>query len=111
MLADAACSFYCSVAWLLTLVILLSRVLLSTIKFLGACPCPTCLIAKDNIRNLGMKRDIHNHKQKVCTDNELNRMRIKRERKWMYEEGLSINSIAIKRNLDDESLVPMCVGT
>ena len=39
---------------------LLSRVLLSTIKFLRACPCPTCLIAKNKVCDLGTKHDIHN---------------------------------------------------
>ncbi|KAF8326756.1 hypothetical protein F5887DRAFT_823227, partial [Amanita rubescens] len=68
----------------------------STIKFLGACPCPTCLVAKNDIRNLGMKRDIRNHKRKARTNNHPNRMKIERVRKWMYEEGLSISSKAIK---------------
>ena len=85
---------------------MLTRVLLSTIKFLGACPCPTCLVAKDNIHDLGTKRDIRNHRQKMCTDDEFNRKKIERVRQWMYEEGLSINSVAIKRMLDPESLVP-----
>ena len=89
---------------------LLSRVLLSTIKFLGACPCPTCLVAKDKVRDLGTKHDIRNHRRKMRTDDEFNKKMIERVRTWMYEEGLSINSTAIKRLMDPESLVPTRVS-
>ena len=90
---------------------MISRVLLSTIKSLRACPCPTCLVAKDGIRDLGKKLDIRNHIRKMHKDNEFNRITIERVRKWMYEGGLSINSQAVKRLLDTESLVPTRVST
>ncbi|KAJ8691002.1 hypothetical protein PTI98_010618 [Pleurotus ostreatus] len=35
------------------------KVLLSTIKYLGGCPCPRCLIQKEKIRQLGMKCDMN----------------------------------------------------
>ena len=69
----------------------LPRVLLACIKFLGACPCPTCLVSKEDIRNLGTKRDICNHERKVHTDNQVNKLMIERVRKWMYEQGQGIN--------------------
>jgi hypothetical protein len=38
-----------------------NRVLLATVRNKGNCPCPRCLVRKEDIFKLGQVRDIQNH--------------------------------------------------
>ncbi|KAG1842749.1 hypothetical protein DFJ58DRAFT_665711, partial [Suillus subalutaceus] len=38
-------------------------------KFLGKCPCPWCLVSKDNIFKLGTKFDRRQHTRNSRVDN------------------------------------------
>ncbi|KAI0309743.1 hypothetical protein OF83DRAFT_1030334, partial [Amylostereum chailletii] len=46
------------------------KVLLASIKYLGACPCPCCLVKKENIHKVGMKNDIKFRERHPCIDND-----------------------------------------
>ncbi|KAG2067650.1 hypothetical protein BDR04DRAFT_1129522 [Suillus decipiens] len=72
------------------------KILLACIKFLGECPCPCCLIKKEDVPKMGMKTDLKNHQatqfEKAC--------------KLLFQHGIGINGQCIKKILQAESLVP-----
>lgn len=87
-----------------------NRILLACIKFLAQCPCPTCLVLKKDIRDLGTKHDERTRTKKSRTDNEEFRWKISHVRKYIYEQGVHINGKWVDSLLGPESLVPTRVG-
>jgi hypothetical protein len=45
-----------------------SRILLASIKFLGQCPCPRCLVKKADVPKMGMKSDLRRQDKLQCID-------------------------------------------
>ena len=74
----------------------LPRVLLACIKYLSHCPCPQCLVRKDNISALGTKLNQHQHTTQKWTDTQTRRNKVERVRKWIYRGGMTITSVFIK---------------
>jgi hypothetical protein len=82
-----------------------SGVLLASIKYLAQCPCPRCLIKKDQIHNLGTKFD--SQRRDEIREDDLNRKGdIEMTRSWIFEKGRGILSAAVERVLSPMSLVP-----
>ncbi|KAJ3750342.1 hypothetical protein DFH05DRAFT_1388622, partial [Lentinula detonsa] len=78
------------------------KVLLATIRDLGSCPCPRCLVPKSSLDQMGSKRDIK-LREKICTflvD------KVMRARQWIYNEGIKIRGSAVERLLKETSSVP-----
>ncbi|KAJ6538578.1 hypothetical protein B0H10DRAFT_2254637 [Mycena sp. CBHHK59/15] len=68
------------------------KVLLATIRNLGQCPCPRCLVTKDRLDQIGTIRDA-----KICVnsrrvDDEGYRAYVRYARDWIYRSGRSIRS-------------------
>ncbi|KAF7422998.1 hypothetical protein PC9H_011162 [Pleurotus ostreatus] len=84
------------------------KVLLATIKYLGGCPCPRCLIAKANIRNLGMKRDLlaRTRLNQLRIDSARIRAQIETARKHLFAAGALVNGTKVDGLLKKDSLVP-----
>lgn len=82
------------------------KVLLACLKFLGGCPCPRCLIKKDEISMLGTKADRNLRSKRARVDNNRFWFVVKKVWEWLFVKGLNIASAAVKRLLMPESLVP-----
>ncbi|KAF7431003.1 hypothetical protein PC9H_006718 [Pleurotus ostreatus] len=81
------------------------KVLLATIRNLGACPCPRCLTPKECIAELGTQLD---RRRRLNTRvNDINRRsRISRVRDWIYTEGRILKNKFIELTLGPKSEVP-----
>ncbi|KAJ3751241.1 hypothetical protein DFH05DRAFT_1532440 [Lentinula detonsa] len=71
------------------------------------CLCPWCLILKEDIAKLGMKRDMKNRIKKLRRDSLQLRARVDKARKLIFEKGFGVESTAVKNLLDSESLTPV----
>ena len=82
------------------------RILLATIRNLGACPCPRCTIPKANVPELGTKYDDSRRSKFARIDDHSLQSTIKSARKAIYEGGRGVKSTAVEKMLQKESLVP-----
>ncbi|KJA21107.1 hypothetical protein HYPSUDRAFT_141225, partial [Hypholoma sublateritium FD-334 SS-4] len=82
------------------------KVLLSTIRNMGDCPCPRCLIPKKHAHWLGTKRDKRQRISLARVDNLHHRVNISSARKIIYQDNRTVDSIFIQRILQPKSLVP-----
>ncbi|KAI0090931.1 hypothetical protein BDY19DRAFT_886661 [Irpex rosettiformis] len=81
------------------------RVALTCIRFLGRCPCPTCLVEKKNIALMGSKRNSAGSR-KSRVDDESTQGLIARARSWIFERGYRLTSKMVERILKPLSLLP-----
>ncbi|KAJ7163029.1 hypothetical protein C8R46DRAFT_903252 [Mycena filopes] len=83
----------------------LEKILLATIKYFGGCPCPRCLITKDQISDMGTKNDMGRRK-KIREDTAGYRNIIARVRGWIFDKGALVAGAAVSRCLKPKSWVP-----
>ena len=85
------------------------RVILATIRNLGGCPCPQCLIPKERIPELGTVNDQKRREtmERVVTG-ELE-FDILLARDQIYKKGKGVKSAGVERILAPKSLVPIHV--
>nr|GAT49693.1 predicted protein [Mycena chlorophos] len=82
------------------------KALLATIRNLGKCPCPRCLLPKEQVPDMGMDLDQKRREKLVRIDDDHRRSRIARVRTWIYEWGYRIKAAAVERWLSPFSEVP-----
>ncbi|KAI0349974.1 hypothetical protein OH77DRAFT_1499288 [Trametes cingulata] len=71
------------------------KILQACLKYFAKCPCPRCRINKDTYRRNHLRLD----------DDDL-QYRIKLTRCWIFEEGVSLTSVYMKRILNPLSITP-----
>ena len=84
------------------------RIFLAAVWDRGLCPCPRCLIPKSDIHKLGQATDFASQVKNAHTyigDT------IRTARKFIYQGGLGINSVAVECVLKSESWTPTLVWT
>lgn len=87
------------------------RVLLATIRNLGNCPCPRCLVPKCDIYKVGTAVDREHRKTKARTDDEARQRRVDLARGFVYgEQRLPVNGVAVENQLKERSEVPTRVS-
>ena len=86
------------------------RILLASIRNLGRCPCPRCLILLDRVPNMGMRRDMAQRMSLARVDNLERRSRIKAARDIIYVKNYRTDSKAVEDLLQKDSLVPTAVS-
>ena len=86
------------------------RILLASIRNLGRCPCPCCLIPLDRVPNMGMRRDMAQRMSLARVDNLERRSRIKAARDIIYVKNYRTDSKAVEDLLQKDSLVPTAVS-
>jgi hypothetical protein len=86
------------------------KILLATIRYLGQHPCPTCLINKDQIWELGMRWDRHRRKTKIRINTEYRQSIVGSIRKWIFNFGHSIASRGVENFLQEHSWTPTRVS-
>ncbi|KAG6914252.1 hypothetical protein DXG01_001450 [Tephrocybe rancida] len=83
------------------------KVVMSTIRQMGGCPCPRCRIPKADIHLLGSPVDRAARITLERTDNNIYRKKIEKARGMIYgKKNMAIDSAAVERELKPESLVP-----
>lgn len=86
------------------------RVLLATVRDLGACPCPRCLTPKAQVPEMGTKTDSARRERLVRLDNTSRRADVALARSFIYEKGRNVDSTAVENMLKAESYVPTTVS-
>src|SRR5690348_6740664 len=78
-----------------------------TIRDLGLCPCPRCLVPQQGLEAMGQIRDekIRAKPRTVLVDD------VKLARKFIYEFGYGISSVHVERLLKATSAVPTLVSS
>jgi hypothetical protein len=84
----------------------LYRVLLVTIRDKGACPCPRCLVTKEELNEMGLKRDLKIRENKCRYLGDL----VQRARNLIYKKAAKITGAAVNRLLKPTSSVPTVVS-
>lgn len=90
---------------------ILSRILLASIKFLGQCPCPRCLVKKVDIPKMGTKPDLRRRDRSQRIDDNSRRHNVAKARSLIFEKGAPVSGTWVNGLLNDESLVPTRVST
>ncbi|KAI9058875.1 hypothetical protein FKP32DRAFT_1581209, partial [Trametes sanguinea] len=82
------------------------KVLLATIRDMGNCPCPRCLVRKDAISAVGTKRDMDARVRQMRVDDADRQFKVARARSFIYDQHRGIGSKPVEDLLKPESLVP-----
>lgn len=82
------------------------RVLLSSIRYLTQHPCTRCLVTKQTIHELGMKRNSNVLSKQVRCDSISRRSSVQYARDFIYRQGRPVKCTAVENLLSSNSLVP-----
>ena len=85
------------------------RVLIATIRNLGGCPCPRCLIPKVKLHDVAKEDDIQQRTDLARCDTIERREKISSARRLIYEEQYVVDTPQVEALLKPESLVPTVV--
>lgn len=89
----------------------ISRVLMTTIRNKGGCPCPRCKTPLSEAHLLGSKRDRKKRLRKMRIDDQSRQNAVLIARKAIYENlHCSIGGAAVEAQLKKDSLVPTSVS-
>ncbi|KAF8218466.1 hypothetical protein L208DRAFT_1351176, partial [Tricholoma matsutake] len=82
------------------------KILIASIRNLGRCPCPHCLIPLDRVANMGMCRDMAQRRTLAWIDHVKRHNHVETAREKIYEKGYVVDSKAVEALLQEDSLVP-----
>lgn len=85
------------------------RVLIATVRNLGGCLCPRCLITKDRIQNMGMCQD-RRQRTTLERDDARRRVMVSSARRLIYEENYTVGSTPVEHIIKAQSWVPTLVS-
>lgn len=80
--------------------------MLASIRNLGNCPCPRCLIPLAQTHNMGMHHDKEERMACARVDNKIRQKKVADARKLIYEKNYAVDSKQVENLLKEESLVP-----
>ncbi|KIN94470.1 hypothetical protein M404DRAFT_168210 [Pisolithus tinctorius Marx 270] len=84
------------------------KVLIMCMKYLGKCPCPHCLVKKDQILMLSSKNDRMRCERYTHSDDPSIWQKIDTIRRWIFKKGRSLVSQVVDAILGIHGLVPLC---
>jgi hypothetical protein len=82
------------------------RILIASIRNLGNCLCPHCLIPLSHVHNMGMARDMMQRETMARVDDIHRRSSVNAAQRVIYEKNFQVNSTGVENMLQDMSLVP-----
>ncbi|EJD50310.1 hypothetical protein AURDEDRAFT_58600 [Auricularia subglabra TFB-10046 SS5] len=82
------------------------KCLIASIKDLGTCPCPRCLVKKDDIPRAGQRYDMQRRVTSARTDNDRRRGRVESAQNMILEHGITVDSTSLDPFLKEQSLTP-----
>jgi hypothetical protein len=91
-------------------ILIVSRVILSSIRDLGRCPCPRCLIPISHAYRMGMVQDMKQRKTLTCVDDESRRRTVELARDIIYKKNYAVDNDNVEALLQPQSLVPTSVS-
>lgn len=91
------------------LLTVLNRVLIASIRNLGRCPCPRCLIPLSQVNNVGTQSDMLQRRSLIRTDTQQRQEKVAAARKLIYQKNYAVDNTQVQALLKDESLVPTSV--
>jgi hypothetical protein len=83
------------------------RVLIATIKDMGSCPCPRCFTPKTLFPSLGLLKDM---KSRIANLRIYVSANVVRARKYIYNEGNTVDGVKVDETLGEGSWVPILVS-
>ena len=84
-------------------------IIIASIHNLGQCPCNHHLILLDHVANMGMHRDMAQHRTLAQIDNVKWHNRVETAHEKIYEKGYVVDSTVVVNLLQEEFLVPTAV--
>ncbi|KAG2051220.1 hypothetical protein BDR06DRAFT_983647 [Suillus hirtellus] len=81
------------------------KVLIATVRNLGGCPCPCCLIPKKHIQNMGKPQDRIQCRTLACS-NAKQRTMVSTAQSLIYEKNFVVRSAPVEQILKSQSWVP-----
>jgi hypothetical protein len=90
---------------------ILCRILLASIRNLGACPCPRCMIPLACAHHVGLVRDKVQRSTLIRIDDDRRRHLVAVARRLIYEKSYLVTGAAVEGLLKPESLVPTSVSS
>lgn len=87
-----------------------TRALLASIRTLGGCPCPRCLIPLSRAHHTGLPEDAEERTSLARIDDKKQRRTVTKAHKLIYKENYSVTSAETERLLKPNSLVPIAVS-
>ncbi|KJA26291.1 hypothetical protein HYPSUDRAFT_133110, partial [Hypholoma sublateritium FD-334 SS-4] len=82
------------------------KVILSGIRNMGCCPCPRCLVPKNDTDQLGTKHDQHRRVTLARKDDLQYRVKVSSAHDIIYQQNRTVDSNFVEHLLKSESLVP-----
>ncbi|KAG9000858.1 hypothetical protein FRB90_011721, partial [Tulasnella sp. 427] len=82
------------------------KVIIATIRNLGVCLCPRCLIRRHEIRKLGLRVDTKLRLKSRRVDNDNRRQLVQKARKFIYQDRKGVGSNWVEALLGNMSLTP-----
>ncbi|TFK49657.1 hypothetical protein OE88DRAFT_1632605 [Heliocybe sulcata] len=82
------------------------KVLIATLRDMGQCPCPRCLVRKDCLQDLGNVEDQAMRTESRRVDSNDRQYKVDQARTLIYGDGYVVNSERVEELLKSESLVP-----
>ena len=92
------------------LIHLATRVLIVNVRNLSRCPCPQCLILKDQVQNVMTNSDMVQHQMLAHRDTVECCNKISSAHALIYKKWYVVNTVQVEAKLKDESLVPTVVS-
>jgi hypothetical protein len=87
------------------------RIILASIRNLGYCPCPRCLIPMSRVHNMGKVLDMKQRKTLARVDDTTRRSKVGEARDLIYKDNYAVNYDGVEELLKEQSLVPASVST
>jgi hypothetical protein len=88
----------------------LFRVLMSSIRNKGGCPCPRCKIPIQDVDMVGESSDRQARQDSRRIDDNTRQEAVSRAREAIFQRNFAVNSAYVERQLKNESLVPSSVS-
>lgn len=85
------------------------RVIIATIRNLGDCPCPRCLVKKEELDQLGTVTDILIRETKARRDDDARRDLVESAISKIATQGVALSGKVIENLLKPQSLQPVMV--
>jgi hypothetical protein len=86
-----------------------SRVLIATIRYLANCPCPQCFTKKIHAGALGSRVD-DQRRSHFRVDTQPRQRKVETSRKYIFEQGRGVNSKYVNDVLQEDSYTPTRVS-
>ncbi|RXW13183.1 hypothetical protein EST38_g12672 [Candolleomyces aberdarensis] len=83
------------------------KVLIATIRNIGDCPCPRCLVTKKNLDQLGTEADVRTRRDQARQDNEARRELVQKALSKIQREGAALSRKTVDDLLKPQSLQPV----